>query len=1371
MRPRISRRALRRTLAVSTALTAALCAVLWLILYTGIGTNLVLRYVRARLAPTTTIGSVEGSLRGPLRIVGVRYVGEAVRVTVDSIRLEWRLSALLRRTLDVTTLRASGTRIELLETGSRIGEEGPAGVVPTQPPAFQLPVRVALADVVLSRVELISGSDANSSIVDSVSAAARTAGDTIYIDRVEIFGERLYGKLLGFVQTSGSYPLGLEYEVETVARELFVVGRGNVAGDLHHAETRQEITRPIRAELHAEFDSLLTARSFTASGTVAEFNLTDIDSSWTAVRLGGEFQASGSIAEFRTHAVAQIADAMTGPASARISISRAAEAWQFDSVAVSFLDHPARLTLTGMLELSDGDPKFDGQFGWSGLGWPMHNTQRIISDGRVSVVGNLEDYRLEGGASLWGPKVPRGEFSLDVSGGRDSLTVAGSGEVLGGELNAVGGVVLHPGFEWSLGLEANGLDASQLMSDTAIAIQNIDIAARALGSITDTGLVGKVDIARISGLVRDVPFSLTAVARLQPDRVLLDSMNAEALEGSFESDGVVAFRPTLEGEISLLARDINPAALIPDSAEWHGALSARALVEVRLTPDGVAGRLDLDSLEGLLRSQPLQGQLHLAVLDREYSIDSLSLEWGTLSASAWGNLGRQLRGHIDVDAPDLSIAVPRGTGALRASIEVEGERSSPTISATISGSSLSYDDFQFERLSAAGGIDLSPEGLFDFSVDAGGVILLGRTVDEMGLRLTGERNDHQIESWLRGRSVVTVTAAGALRDTQWIGAIEDIEFVDSTAGTWQLGRAVELELSRDSSSVNQPICLLSGEARACASGSWRRGGSWWLSGAVDSMPIERLAALLPDHVTATGTLSAFADFRAGDGGALDGLARVSADKGQLLYQLRRGAEILSYDRGSLVVESGDGGVSAQMDVVFRRPGIPDSTSAYVDGRLELPDYRPLTDSLGHQPIEARLRLRLTDLSALETAFPQLTDVAGELDADFTASGTVAEPALVGEARLTQGSAYLPALGLELRDIQFTAQGEGGAGIRLSGSVQSGMGSLSAEGTASLSSSADSLLGLRISGERLQVANTPEAQVWVSPELDVTAYAGVMVVEGEVLVPRAVVELREIPAMAVPVSRDVILVGDTVQDRPTAPDVHARVRLVVGDSVSFRGFGFSGRPSGSLLATEEPGQPTSATGQLTVTDGRYRAYGQDLTIETGRVIYAGGPIDNPGLEVRAVRHARDDVTAGLEVKGTLKSPEVTVFSEPPMMQSEALAYLLLGRPLTELSSSEGNRVSNAAISLGLSGGNLLAQRVSRRFGIDEAGIETRGSWEQASLYAGKYLSPRLYVSYGYGLFESSSLFRVRYILSRRWTLQAETGERTSTDIQFRIERGR
>ena len=55
--------------------------------------------------------------------------------------------------------------------------------------------------------------------------------------------------------------------------------------------------------------------------------------------------------------------------------------------------------------------------------------------------------------------------------------------------------------------------------------------------------------------------------------------------------------------------------------------------------------------------------------------------------------------------------------------------------------------------------------------------------------------------------------------------------------------------------------------------------------------------------------------------------------------------------------------------------------------------------------------------------------------------------------------------------------------------------------------------------------------------------------------------------------------------------------------------------------------------------------------------------------------------------------------------------------------------------------------------------------------GKYLSPRLYVTYGVGLFEPISTFKIRYILGRDWTLQAEQGEGTSADFLYTVERGK
>ena len=76
-------------------------------------------------------------------------------------------------------------------------------------------------------------------------------------------------------------------------------------------------------------------------------------------------------------------------------------------------------------------------------------------------------------------------------------------------------------------------------------------------------------------------------------------------------------------------------------------------------------------------------------------------------------------------------------------------------------------------------------------------------------------------------------------------------------------------------------------------------------------------------------------------------------------------------------------------------------------------------------------------------------------------------------------------------------------------------------------------------------------------------------------------------------------------------------------------------------------------------------------------------------------------------------------------------------------------------------------------MDEIGVSsTGGDTTSASLLVGKYLSPRLYVSYGLGIFEPISTFRVRYILSSKWSVVGETSAtQTGADVFYVIEGGK
>ncbi len=211
--------------------------------------------------------------------------------------------------------------------------------------------------------------------------------------------------------------------------------------------------------------------------------------------------------------------------------------------------------------------------------------------------------------------------------------------------------------------------------------------------------------------------------------------------------------------------------------------------------------------------------------------------------------------------------------------------------------------------------------------------------------------------------------------------------------------------------------------------------------------------------------------------------------------------------------------------------------------------------------------------------------------------------------------------------------------------------------------------------------------------------------------------------------------------------------------------------------DTPAQVTTARGELNVSSGRYEAYGQKLEIERGRLLFAGGPVDNPGIDARAVRRLQQttagaQVTVGVEVKGTLKSPELALFSDPAMGQSDTLSYLLFGRPADTANPAQGAAMAAAARALKLRGGEALAQRIGARFGIEEVDIQnvqTSTGAQDAALVLGKRLSPRLYVNYSIGLIEPVSVFRIRYELTKNWVLQAESGLNQGADLLYTIER--
>jgi translocation and assembly module TamB len=149
-----------------------------------------------------------------------------------------------------------------------------------------------------------------------------------------------------------------------------------------------------------------------------------------------------------------------------------------------------------------------------------------------------------------------------------------------------------------------------------------------------------------------------------------------------------------------------------------------------------------------------------------------------------------------------------------------------------------------------------------------------------------------------------------------------------------------------------------------------------------------------------------------------------------------------------------------------------------------------------------------------------------------------------------------------------------------------------------------------------------------------------------------------------------------------------------------------------------------------------------------------------------------VTVGLNVRGTLQAPRLSFFSDPTMPQTQIVTYLLTGKPTDAVSSNDTATMSSAREALALQGGGLLASQIGRRLGLEEVGVESSMDSDggaNTALVLGKFLSPRLFISYGISLTESINTLKLRYTISDKWIFKTEAGENQSADLEYTIER--
>ncbi len=839
--------------------------------------------------------------------------------------------------------------------------------------------------------------------------------------------------------------------------------------------------------------------------------------------------------------------------------------------------------------------------------------------------------------------------------------------------------------------------------------------------------------------------------RVALERVLLQQHRDGKPAGSLVATGDVTLKPVLGWKLDVKADKLDPGAI---AAEWPGALNLQLSTEGRSEADGVTATIKMPRLDGTLRQRPVTGTADLRVAPG-YVIDgTLALASGDSTLAVQGRGGKDSTdARIGFTLASLGDFLPKAQGRLRGQFDLKGKWPALGINGNVSGEALAYDGNRATSLEITANVaDASaPRGSLELL--ATGVTAGGQQFDRVSLDGKGDRDSHELTFNARGDALAIQTQLrGVLKGEDWNGTLNQLKLALKDQPEWSLEQPAALSYAGGAAKLGD-LCLAAQGPRICIAGNQAADGSAEGRYRIERLPLAMIAAITsPDATFAlSGEINGDGSVRRSAQGALDGTAKIGSAEGRIAYPDRPDQPLLAY-------------TGLSVDATFA----PQSQRIVVQGKLS--DGGSIDGTIGvtgpEQNLSGQIQLGLGSLAFVELLTTEVANTKGKVDGRLAFAGTIAVPVVSGQILVDGFATEVPEAGLKLVDGKVQIDLDDQGRVAVNGGISSGKGRLKITGNAG--TSADAPLDIAIEGQDFLAADIPAAHVIVSPKLTVRRNEQGLAASGEVSMPKANIDLTKLPGGgAAKTSPDVVIVdADAVESKDALP-ITADITLRLGDDVKLKGFGLDGSLNGQLVVVERPGRQTTGRGEIRV-GGTYKAYGQDLKIQTGRLLFAGTAIDNPGLDLKAARELKD-VTAGLRVQGTAQVPVLTVYSEPAMEQSEALSYLITGRPLSALKSGESDLVGAAAQALGSATGDLLAKSIGARLGVDAA-VADNTALGGAALTVGKYLSPKLYLSYGVGIFTPGEVITLRYKLSRLWELEAQNATTENrAGLNYRLEK--
>ncbi|MGL4486312.1 MAG: autotransporter assembly complex protein TamB [Yersinia sp. (in: enterobacteria)] len=882
-----------------------------------------------------------------------------------------------------------------------------------------------------------------------------------------------------------------------------------------------------------------------------------------------------------------------------------------------------------------------------------------------------------------------------------------------------------------------------------------NLRMRLNGQVTDYALSIRSDFNG-TGLP---PALFTLDGKGNVEQFNLTRLRLAALQGHTDLTGVVDWSKAISWNSVLTLSGINTARQWP---EWPAKLDGK--IVTRGSINGGSWQLQVPelTLDGNVKQNRVTARgSFTGNAAGQWHIPGINLALGRNKLDVKGDLNDNWQLDANVDAPQLDGALPGLGGVVSGALKLRGNLKAPQLLASLTANRLQWQELTINRVKIDGDVRSTDQIQGQLAVRVEQLKQADWGVSLLTLDARGSEKQHQLRLTIQGEPVSGQLALDGSFDRQqqrWRGNLNNTRF-DTPVGQWRLSRAIALDYQEVAQRITiSPHCWLNPNAELCVPRAIEIGPSGQASVMLNRFDLAVIKPFLGADTTMSGVVSGRADASwAADGSLPD--VRVSLNgNGVKVQQVVQGNTLpIAFETLNLNGGLANGQVRADWLIKLVNNG-------QFSGQVQVADPESKRNLSGN------IAINNISLAMINPILSDGEKAAGNLNANLRLGGNAKSPLVFGRLALDNVDLDGSLMPFNITEGRLAINFDGMAST-LDGLIRTSQGQLNLTGDADWRDINAWRARIAAKGNKLRVTVPPMVRIDVSPDIVFEATPQLFSLNGSVDIPWARITVQEVPESAVGVSpNEVMLNNDLKPISPRANRIPISSNLVihVGNDVRLNAFGLKARLQGDLKMVQDQ-RGLGLNGQINIPSGSFRAYGQDLIVKKGILLFSGPP-DQPLLNIEAIRNpdaTANGVTAGVRVTGMVDSPKLEVFSDPAMSQQETLSYLLRGQGLDN-SGADSGLMTSMLVGIGVAQSGKLVGKIGEAFGVSNLALDTQGVGDSSQVVVSGYVTKDLQVKYGVGIFDSLATLTLRYRLMPRLYLEAVSGIDQALDVLYQFE---